>query len=167
MNEKAPLLRVYNWEIDEFLLVDWYNNLIMSGDHFKTFYRDLRHLSTFLDFFKPPRTLAIAVDDKGIWFAYWIDSMMSGAFFGLWVREDKRQAPSMLKCFREAINGSFLFASVLISITKQDHVCRQLEKLGFDYLGRVPALWDGENVDVYTLTKDDWEQRYGSTHRKE
>lgn len=164
--QTATELRVYNWQSDEFLLVDWYTKLVTSGDHYQTFGRDLRHLSTFLDYFKPPRIFVYAADRRGIYFAFWLESMLSGAAFGLWIREDARHKPSSLMLLKQCFHGAFKMATVLIAYTKQAHLRHPLERLGCDYLGRVPALWDGDAVEVYTLTRSDWEARSGK-HRQE
>jgi len=152
-------LHVYNWTTDEFMLVDWYNVLVQSGDHYLAFNKEMRLLSVFLDGFKPPRTLALATDKAGVWMAYWIDPYLSGANIGFWVREDKRHSGTMFKLFRKAVNETFKVATVLLIPTKQEHVGNIMLKLGAVFGMTIPALWDGEDVSVYTLTKDKWKYR--------
>ena len=148
-------LRLYNWEREEFLLVEWYNQLVTSGDHFITFSSDMRHLSTFLTTFKN-QALVYAVDNLGMWFACWFEPIMSGAYFGTWVRKDKRHGTAWYGRFKAAIDAAFQRLTVLIALTKQEAVAEQLERIGAVHGMRIPALWDGEAVDVYTLTRDQW-----------
>lgn len=157
---KAPALRVYNWTSDEFVLLDWYNNLIASGDHFTTFDRDLRYVSNFLAFFKPPNTLAFASDRAGMWFAYWIAPYLSGATMGLWVREEKRGSKAMFELLIQCIDQTFKIATVILVVTKQESVGGDFVKLGATFGMTIPALWDGEDTAVYTLTRDAWEARH-------
>ena len=156
---KPPALRVYNWTSDEFLLLDWYNNLVTSGDHYLMFDRDMRYVSNFLAFFKPPQTLAYAVDKGGIWFAYWLSPYMSGATVGLWVREEKRAAKTTFELLIECFNESFKTVTVLVTITKQESVGAYFTKLGGVYGMTIPALCNGEDVSIFTMTRGQWEAR--------
>ena len=152
-------LRIYDWQSDEYLLIDWYNALVTSGDHYLAFDKELRYLSRFLDYFKPPRTLAYATDRGGIWFAFFLDPWLSGANLGFWVREDKRHSGTMFGLFKRCINEAFKFATVLIIPTKQEHVGNIMLKLGAKYGMTIPALWDGADVAIYTLSRDKWKYR--------
>lgn len=160
------ILRVYDWRHDEFMLIDWYNALVTSGDHYLTFSPDLRYMSNFLNFFKPPRTLAYALDSKGMTFAFWLEPALSGAFFGVWIRSDKRHAPSSMRLLQLAMDESFKAAAALMATTKQETVAAMLEKMGATHHSPdIPALWDGESVSLYSITKDKWERRYERTRR--
>lgn len=158
-------LRIYNWTSDEFVLLDWYNQLVTTGDHYLAFDKDLRYVSNFLAFFKPPQTLAFASDKRGMWFAFWLSPFMSGANFGLWVREDKRNGTAWFKLLTECFDESFKTVTVLIAVTKQDSVCAQLERLGAVRGMVLPAFWDGADAMVYSMTKDQWRQKNGRTSR--
>lgn len=163
--EVAPFslqLSKYEWTRDEYLLVDWYNALVSSGEHYQTFSPELRYLSEFLNFFKPPRILVYSADKGGIFYAFWLEPAMSGAYFGVWIRKDKRTRPSSLELLKRSFNASFEGCTVLIAVTKQEDLDSTLRRLGCKHACRIPALWDGDAADVYYLTKDIWEQRYGS-----
>ena len=153
-------LTVYDWRSDEWLLVDWYAQLIKSGDMAVTFTPDMRYMGNFLAWFRAPRTLAISNDNSGVFFAFWLESFLSGAFCGLWVREDKRQSPTAMKLIIEAYNSAFQVYTVLMGICKQEHLRDVHLKLGYTKKTTIPALWNGDAVDFYAITKDDWEKRH-------
>lgn len=158
-------LSVYDWKSDEFQLIDWYAQLIKSGDMYSTFTPDMRYMSNFLNFFKPPRTMGYASDKNGIFFAFWLESFLSGAFCGVWIRESHRHAPSSMKLLIESYNSAFEVYTVLMGLCKQEHLQEIHSKLGYTKRTTVPGLWNGDAVDFYTLTKADWENKHG--RRKE
>ena len=157
-------LKVYNWQTDEFLLIDWYAQLVQSGDMSVTFTPDMRYMSNFLGYFRGRSTLGYSCDSRGIYFACWLEPFLSGAFFGIWIRESHRTTSAALRLTIEAYNEAFKFATVLIGICKQEHLRELHKKLGYTHTTSIPALWNGEAVDVYAITRDQWEQR---RHAKE
>jgi hypothetical protein len=154
-----PKLKVYDWKSDEFMLIDWYAQLIQSGDMAVTFTPDMRYMSSFLGYFRGRATLGYSCDSRGIYFACWIEPFLSGAFFGIWIREPYRTRPVALKLTIEAYDAAFQTATVLIGICKQEHLRELHEKLGYQRLATIPALWSGDSVDAYAITKDMWLQR--------
>src|SRR3990172_50052 len=77
----------------DLLLASWWGHLVEGEDLGKVFTVSCASLSGFFQAFQAPCILYFAKDDKGIWFAMWAEPIMSGAFFGLWVREDCRGNP--------------------------------------------------------------------------
>ena len=161
----APQLRVYDWRTEEYLLIDLYNQLITSGDMATTFAPDMRYLSTFLTFFRGGATMGYASDNNGIFFASWVQTFLAGGFFGVWIRKDKRHTVTALRLLTESYNECFKVYTVLLGICKQEHLREVHEKLGYKRLAEVPALWNGESVDIYAMTKDMWENRHGHERR--
>ena len=154
-------LRLYEWQTQEYLLIDWYSQLVASGDMYVTFAPDMRYMSNFLTFFRGHAILGYDVDEKGIWFAFWVEPCMSGAYAGVWIREDKRHAPSSFKLLSKAYDEAFKVYTVIIGMSKQfDH--RELHaKLGYTHACTIPGLWNGDEVDIHYLTREQW------NHRKE
>jgi hypothetical protein len=160
--KSEPQLRVYDWRSDEWLLLDWYNQLVGSGDMAVTFTPDMRYLSNFLTFFRGHVTMGYSADEKGIFFAVWIEPFLAGAFFGLWIRSDKRHTLSALRLTKEAYTEAFKMCTVLIGLCKQEHLREIHEKLGYKRLATIPALWNGEAVDVYAITREQWNAKMGA-----
>lgn len=163
MDKEKPKehLRVYDWRTEEWLLIDWYHKLVTSGDMNTTMMSDMRYLSNFLLYFRPKVTLAYASDNNGIWFASWVEPFMAGAFFGLWIRQDKRHIPSAYRLLSEAYDEAFKVFTVLIGISCQEHLRDIHRKMGYSHLGTVPAIWDGNPADVYFMTREMWEAKNG------
>jgi hypothetical protein len=149
----------YDYTTQEWLLVAWYQELVESGDMYVTFASDMRYLSNFLQFFRGRVTLGYSADERGIWFALWVEPMMSGAYWGVWIRKDKRHTVSAFKALAFGIDEALKYFTCIIGICKQEHLRDIHLKLGFKKLGVIPALWDGEDVDAYVLTRDGWTNR--------
>ncbi len=111
------VLHPYDWRGEEWLLLDWYHRLITSGDMVTTMTADMKHLSNFLMYFRTKVTLAYSADNDGIWFASWVEPIMSGAFFGAWIRKDKRQSPTALKLLTQVYDEAFKVFVVLIGLS--------------------------------------------------
>lgn len=154
----AKELRVYNWRTDEYLLVDWYAKLIQNGDMALVFAPDMRYLGNFLAHFRK-LTLGYACDKDGIFFACWLEPLLSGANFGVWVRENMRHAPTTLRLLTTAYNEAFKVFTVLLGLCKQPALQDIHRKLGYKKAFTIPALWNGEDVDVYVITQDMWLNR--------
>ena len=159
--DAEPSLKVYAWQSDEYLLIDWYAQLVASGDMAVTFTPDMRYMSNFLGYFRGRVTLGYATDARGIWFAYWIEPFLSGAFVGIWIRKEQRATSRALRHVIYGYNEAFKVATVLISLCKQEHLRELIVKLGYQTATTIPALWNGADVDVHIITRDMWEQRYG------
>jgi hypothetical protein len=153
--EKAPL-RVYKWREDEMLVVDWYAQLVQSGDMYVTFMPEMRYMGNFLQYWRHA-TLGYAMDSKGIFFAFWLDPLLSGAFFGVWIRSEYRGKPVIVRLVTAAMDEAFKFASVLIALCKQEHLRDIISKLGAKLAMTIPGLWNGEAADAHVITKDEWE----------
>lgn len=152
-------LKIYNWTTDELLLLDWYAQLVQSGDMGLAFTKDLRYPGNFLQYFRPPRTLAYATDARGIWFAAHVDAIDSGCFFGCWIREEKRTTPTALKLLIKVYDEVFKASAVIIGLSWQPYLLDIHKKLGYAHLGAIPGLHDGAAVDVYYMTRDMWQKR--------
>ena len=157
----SQALRPYDWRVDEWLLVGWFYELLQSGDMNVTFTPDMRFLSNFLGMFRSRATLGYSADEKGIWFAFWVEPCISGAFAGAWIRKDKRTSLAAVRAFREGINEAFKVFTVLIGLCKQEELRSMHQRLGYKQMGTVPGLWYGEDVDVWVLTQDDWKKGFG------
>ena len=158
-DSKQPPLRVYDWRVDEYMAVDWYSKLVQSGDMAVTFTPDMRYLGNFLAYWRRA-VLAYASDESGVFFACWVEPIMSGSFFGAWVREDKRHTVTALKLLTYAYDEAFKTSTVLIGLCKQEHLQDLHRKLGYKRACVVPGLWNGEDVDVYVMTRAMWEARH-------
>lgn len=152
-------LTVYNYAEHEHLAIQWFKVLNESGDMNTTFATDMKSLTNFLTFMRSNGTLAFSSDEKGMWFTIWFSKYMDGAFWGVWVREDRRHGATYFKMIASALNEAFKYFTVIIGECKQERLHDMHLKLGFKYCGAIPFVWNGENVNYYALTKEAWENR--------
>jgi len=156
-------LNVYQWQESEYMLIDWYAALVQSGDMAVTFTPAMRWMGEFLMYWRRV-ALLYACDKGGIYFAFWLEPILSGAFCGVWIAQRKRQSPNVYKLLQECYDRAFKAFTVLIGLSKQEHLQEIHEKLGYTHHISVPALWYGDAVDLYTLTRADWEKRNERRH---
>ena len=156
-NEKR--LTGYNPQLHEAFLLAWFFHLRQTGDLDKVAHPSLHTLTTFLNHYANDVKLGFASDTKGIWFASWVRPLMNAGEFGLWIREDKRHSPTALKCLYESYNTCFQWYTTLIGISKQGHLKEIHEKMGYVQCADIPAVWSGNAVQVYYLTKDAYNER--------
>lgn len=144
----------------DILLARWWETLAESGDLGEVFSVEFAALGAFMEGMKNT-TLLYDYDDKGIWFAIWADRIMSGAFFGFWVREDRRPSingnlAESLSRVHEGLDRFFGVYPVLFQVTRNPHIVELAMRIGAKILGRVPYIFDGEDAMITFLTKEDF-----------
>ena len=144
----------------DLVLARWWTTLISGDDASRTFSPDVTsNLHAFLSFFQLPRHLVFKLDGGGVWFAAWYEPIMSGAFFGLWIREDHRQSRASFVAFEESIRAGLVVSPVLIGVTRQPDLIDEHERVGYTLVGRIPELWDGDDVWILTMTRESFNAR--------
>ena len=150
----------------DMLLTSWWARMDADGELETTLAESCRILSGFIASFQRPRVLFFDADENGICMAIWFEPLMSGAFAGLWVAQHKRHSPSTLKNFRAIFDIALRHFSVIIGVTKKENLISQHERLGYELLGRIPSLFDGEDAWILTLTREGFnEHRRGRKRR--
>lgn len=146
------MLTVYTPGVAEDLLMfDWYRVMGSCEDLEQAF---SVHLAPFGAWIEAMRKsfLVYAADDTGVWFASWMDAgAMSGAFYGLWIREDRRHAADALPLVIESIHLGLERFPVLIAVTQQPKVSLTAQRVGFQRLGVVPWIFDGNDAEILWL----------------
>lgn len=140
----------------DMLLLGWWSRMFHNADLDRTFTQDLHAPGAFMACWRAGnRALVFDHDDEGIWIAIWFQPVMSGAYMGIWVRPDQRLTKRRTV---EAVKTTLVTAlghwEPILSLTKQEKLLRPLRGLGYDVVGRVPGLWDGEAVWVAALTHE-------------
>jgi GNAT superfamily N-acetyltransferase len=144
----------------DLLLATWWAKLHTTGDLFAVFPTSIHNLSNFLVWFRPPRELAYAMDGEGIWLAAWFEPVFSGAIMGLWVdpryRRSRHAAELVGRLYDEALSRY----PVLLGVTGQRRLLRAYVKAGYEVLGSVPYLFDGEEGWMLVLTRQAFENSW-------
>lgn len=139
----------------EMILVNWYLELLQDQREFQNlFTAPLRNLTEILFWAKHTVKLYYEADDRGAWMAVWYEPVMSGAYWGCWVRKDKRHSPRMLRNVEQSLDEGLRIFPVLMAPTKQVRLRKEMTRLGFVHQGDIPFLFDGAPAGVYYLTQE-------------
>ena len=154
----------YDRERHEMLILKWYLDLNSKPQEFSNlFAKPLRNLTEILFWSARTVKLYFEIDVAGIWIATWFVPDLSGAFWGIWVREDKRQTKAMLAHVNESLELGLAHFPVLMANTKQPRLRSEMERLGWVHQGEVPHLFDGDASSIYWMDRG---SRDGRRRRK-
>jgi hypothetical protein len=138
----------------DLLIAQWWGALRQVGEFDGVFSEDVQSLGAFMEFWRGSCVLVFDTDEQGMTVAMWFQPAMSGAFSGLWVRPDKRRSPSVFRQIELGYSSALCHWPVLIGVTKQEQLLKAHRKLGYDVLGRVPHLWNGDPAWIVILTRE-------------
>ena len=143
-----------NW-----LVADWFALIERNGENALMF--PVPHtLSSFLEQFAPPNVLLIEIDDRGIWFAVWLTPAQSGAFYSLWIREDKRSTKAAYKLGIETQELALQQFTCLLTLTTQERLLELWKRMGYSILGRIEDLFGpGKGAWFGYLSKEAFDGR--------
>jgi hypothetical protein len=154
----------YDREKHEMLILKWYLDLNSNPTEFaKLLAKPLRNLTEILFWCARTVKLYFEIDVSGIWIATWFAPDLSGAFWGVWVREDKRHSKAMLAHVNESLELGLANFPVLMANTKQPRLRSEMERLGWVHQGEVPHLFDGDTSSIYWMDRG---SRDGRRRRK-
>jgi len=146
----------------DLLLTQWWARLICDETECRrVFSRETTaSLHSFLSTFQPPNQLVFKSDLKlGLWFAVWLEPALSGAFVGLWCRDKMRHTKAALEAGEEALDYGLYRYPVLIGVTKQEKLLDAHRRLGYNVLGKIPRIFDGEDAWIVHITRESFEAR--------
>lgn len=153
-------LQLYKGTSQEDLSVfQWYREMSASNDLYEVFPRSCWPLSKFYDLFRPPKMLLYIEDSTGIWFAVWLESLEAAFVFSMWVAKRMRGTRQQVEATRLAYRAAFNLSPTLVGMTKRPELLAEHEKLGYEVLGKISKLFDGqEDAWIVVLTKDAFEK---------
>jgi hypothetical protein len=145
----------------DILLARWWDHMAGCGDLELVFESEYALLSRFMAGFQAPTVLLYAEDADGIYFAMWADPIMSGAFFGFWMRSDKRPSETgdvseAYELSHSALDTFLANFPVMLIATRDPHIVQLAQRLGGKLLGVVPHIFDGSGAFVCYLTREDF-----------
>ncbi len=103
--------------------------------------------------------MVIAIEDNKPWMVVWFvpfDDGSSAATVSYWCHKDKRGARKQLQITKLLYTAAFDFWDVLLGVTKHEHLLRIHRKLGYNIVGSVPHLMEGEEAWIVYLTKENF-----------
>ena len=142
---------------EDMLLLNWWHEMNHSGDLTKVFFRSCLAIGTFFEVFKRPNWLFYTEQDDSIKVAIWAEPMFSTACVGMWAAPAVRHAPSTFKTMQLVYYTLITIFDSILGITKQEKLLRQHEKLGYNIIGKVEGLFDGDDAWLVHLTRKAFE----------
>ena len=143
----------------DWLLVDLWGKMQRSGDLEKTMLRGSQALFEFMKVLARPDTY-FAYDDSGPYFVAWCEPVMCGVALGFWVREDKRASRACLQLAHMLLNKLFQKYPTIVVITKDPAIQHFHQHFGFQFVGEIPHIYDGERAYISALTQEQYFARY-------
>lgn len=144
---------------DDLVLLSWWKLVKDANELEQTFGQNGDTLTGFFHIWSNGQVqLAIDTDANGPTIAVWIERLgfPSIAMVGLWVRPDKRTAPSTLKTLLRVYDHLFQYEGieVITGITRREEILAEHERLGYTVSAKLPRVWLGKDAWLVTLTKD-------------
>lgn len=137
----------------DLLLGEWWQRMATCDDLERGFSVELTALGAFMGAMRACG-LVYMTDEGGIWFAAWFEPKLSGAFYGLWVRADKRHSRDALAAILDSIEYGLSHFRVLIMASLHESVVNQAVSLGFVSMGVIPYLFDHQPTHVAWIDED-------------
>ena len=162
MEEKAKELGLViyqpSFEMDN-VLFRWWHKLNTTGDFDLAFTKQERPLSTFMESFKPPTMLIFALDDKAeVWCACWFKPFSTTALGGAWVREDMRKTSKSIEVAHFCHQIGFKIWPTIINVTRHEYLLKLHRNWGYNIVGQIPGIIDGEDAWMLYLTEENYKQ---------
>ncbi len=125
-----------------------------DGDLPGLFTRDSRNLASMLAMIQPPKVMLFEADDRGIWLAVWGEQVLNSLFTGLWIAKERRGTPGALRSLLTIHSEILRVFPTLMGVTCQPRLLAPHRRLGYNVLGEVPGMWDGNPAWLVMLTRE-------------
>jgi hypothetical protein len=139
-------------------LLQWYSTLVETEDLAELVGPSLFPLAAFMKHYTAPDTrLLILEDDKGWAAVAWLSVFMAGGTWGLWVRKGGPRHSGSRKVMgfiMSSLAYAFEFVPVLVNTTRRGSVVAKTRRLGYNYVGVIPLLFEGEDCHILYMTRE-------------
>lgn len=99
------------------------------------------------------------LEREGAWMWAHFEPCYDGGFLSMWVRGEKRRTKQAIALAWEVYERFFEQFPVLLGITHQPDLLDEHKHMGYEILGRVPGLKNGQDVWIMVLTRADFAAR--------
>ena len=148
---------------NDVLLANWYKHLIDSDEFYTLFTDNHKSLSKFYELFRPPTVLVYTLSDAGdiqatMWVTPYDGYGGKSAAVSAWTHKDIRGTAKARETGGFCYQMAFEVWDVLVSITKQEGLLRNLREVGYNIVGSIPNLVNGEDAWILYITKENFEK---------
>lgn len=132
-----------------------WSRMKQDGDLDRLFTKDSQALSDLYRFLQGPSKGMLFEADAtyGIWLAMWFEQVMGIAYCGLWIAKPCRATPRALAGMLRIYEHALRWFPAILGVTKQQILLRPHQRLGYQVLGEIPGIWDGERAWLVMLTR--------------
>lgn len=151
----------------EMLILQWHLNLKTDPEEYDKLFADSTHtLTSLLRWASNTVMLAFEMDKDGVWAACWVEPCLNAAWFGSWIRRDKRHTKSALKFINEAYARVLDKFPTILGLTSQPKLADLHIKLGYKFGCRVPGMFNGKDALIFIMTRESREARHERSSRR-
>ena len=143
--------------VEDLMLSLWWSEMRESGELSDIFSVSCQSLGNFYSLFKPPNCLFYKVDSKGPQLMLWASPMLSAIAVGIWLAPRSRLDPEVYRAVQIIYYVLFTTYPVNLGITKRKKLLTTFESLGYNVVGEIPGLIDGEPTWLVHLSKESFE----------
>ena len=155
---KALGIRSYTGTPVEDLMISlWWAEMRESGELTKIFSASCQSLGNFYPIFKPPNWMFYKLDSKGLQLALWASRMFSAVTVGIYLAPRSRLDTQVYRAVQLIYHALFQAYPVNLGITKRKKLLTTFESLGYNIVGEIPGLIDGEPTWLVQLSKESFE----------
>jgi len=148
----------YSSTPEEDLMISlWWAEIRANGELGEVFASDCQSLGNFFPLFKPPNWLFYKRDAKGPQLMLWASPLMSAACVGIWLAPRSRIDPEVYRAVQLIYHALFQVYPVNVGITKRKKLLTTFESLGYNVVGKIDGLLDGETTWIVHLSKEAFE----------
>jgi len=90
--------------------------------------------------------------DGSIWYLAWLDLGAVGINYSVWIAPDDRHTKHALAAVLDTLSAAFTLGRVVVVHTRRTQLVRLYKTLGFVRCGTMPALTDGDETHIWSLT---------------
>ena len=142
---------------EDLMIYLWWVEMRSSGELGEVFASNCQSLGNFYPLFKPPNWLFYKCDAKGPQLMLWTSAMMSAVSVGIWLAPRSRVDPEVYRAVQLIYHALFQVYPVNVGITKRKKLLTTFESLGYNIVGKIDGLLDGETTWIVHLSKESFE----------
>ncbi len=142
------------------MLVGWWLGLVQRGELGAiTVPRDWPIAAFTASFDAPAQMWFKASVEGAVWFQASVRPFLSGGLFGFWCSAERARTPSFAFALEQGLAASLEHYNVVIGTSRLTQSLAWDARLGYNVVGAVPELWDGDTVHFVYMTRETFAKR--------
>ena len=142
---------------EDIMIYLWWVEMRANGELGEVFASNCQSLGNFFPLFKPPNWLFYKRDAKGPQLMLWASQLLSAVSVGIWLAPRSRIDPEVYRAVQLIYHALFQVYPVNVGITKRKKLLTTFESLGYNVVGKIDGLLDGETTWIVHLSKEAFE----------